>query len=136
MSHDEIALDNKNDHNKAVDQHRQMVASIDYDNLFDVDIYPSDYCLDLIKDWHWTDQKAWFEFIRDVWDLSGGWSEQEVHEHPQKPTCRYTISTGGWSGNESIIKAMEMAPMLWYLTWVQSNRGGLYIFELREIDDE
>ena len=43
------------------------------------------------------------------------------------------ISTAGWSGNESIIYAMQNnKSMLWNLTWVQSRRGGHHIFELKE----
>jgi len=48
----------------------------------------------------------------------------------------YNISTGGWSGNESIIHEMQENSMMWHLNWVQSCRGGHYIFELREFKDE
>lgn len=46
-----------------------------------------------------------------------------------RPIIRYTFSTGGWSGNEDLIRAMEQNWMIWSLTWVQSRRGGHYIFE-------
>ena len=45
----------------------------------------------------------------------------------------FRISTGGWSGNESIIRAMERNGMMWHLNWVQSRRGGHYIFEIYNV---
>ena len=38
------------------------------------------------------------------------------------------ISTGGWSGNEDLIGAMQNNAMLWIMTWVSSRRGGHYTF--------
>jgi hypothetical protein len=52
----------------------------------------------------------------------------------EKPKHRYYISTAGWSGNESIIYAMQENNLMWSLNWVQSRRGGHYIFEL-ELED-
>jgi hypothetical protein len=43
---------------------------------------------------------------------------------------RFDISTAGWSGNESLIRAMEKNSFMWATTWVQSRRGGHYIFEI------
>ena len=43
----------------------------------------------------------------------------------------YTVyfATGGWSGNESIIHAMQ-ENIMWKLRWISSHRGGKYGFEL------
>jgi len=47
------------------------------------------------------------------------------------------LVVGGWSGNESIIRALENNKhWIWTMNWVQSRRGGHYIFELKEFDDE
>ena len=76
------------------------------------------------------------KIIRDgkvVW----GWSEQD-EENPwnkDEMVHRYYISTAGWSGNESIIKAMEKNDMLWSIHWYQSNRGGHYIFEVKKEEE-
>lgn len=125
-------------YDQAVAQHKAVVASIDHGNLLDEDGYPTDYCLDLIKDWHWSDSKGWFEFINSLWHLkSWGWSEQEaIDEITNKKVWCYYISTAGWSGNESIIRAMEENSMMWSLNWVQARRGGHYIFQLREYLDD
>jgi hypothetical protein len=117
---------------------------IEHNELLDEDGYPTDAALDAIKMWHWTDAKGWFKFIEGIWNLrSWGWSElDEPHEwhkleqYKDKMVHKYHISTAGWSGNESIIRAMQENEMMWHLNWVQSRRGGHYIFELREFNDD
>ena len=99
--------------------------------------YPTEAALEIIRIWHWSDARGWFKFIREVWHLgSWGWSEGEETDKldEDKKAYVYNISTAGWSGNESIIHAMQKN-MMWHLNWVQSRRGGHYIFELREFQD-
>lgn len=104
----------------------------------DDDGYPTEDALDLIEKWHWIDGKGWFKFIEEIWYFkSWGWKECEaIDEITNKKTWCYYISTAGWSGNESLTRSMERNSMMWYLTWVQSRRGGHYIFELKDIQDE
>lgn len=107
--------------------------------LLDEEGYPTDESFEIIKTWHWSDAQGWFEFIEDLWAYSdfGYWKESEsTDEVSGKATKQYNISTAGWSGNESIIRAMQENEMLWFLNWVQSRRGGHYIFELRKIVNE
>lgn len=101
----------------------------------DEDGYPSVAALEIIEIWDWSDTKGWFEFINSIWHLKDwGWEEgTEPHDwNKDELVYRYSISTAGWSGNESIVKAMERNDMLWHFTWVQSRRGGHYIFEDRD----
>ena len=117
---------------------------IEHNELLDDDGYPTETALDVIELWHWHDAKGWFKFIEGLWHLrSWGWREyDEPHEWSDmeqfkgKMVHRYDISTAGWSGNESIIYAMQANGMMWHLNWVQSQRGGHYIFELKEFNDE
>lgn len=99
--------------------------------------YPTEAALEIIRIWHWSDARGWFKFIREVWHLgSWVWSEGEETDEldEDKKAYVYNISTAGWSGNESIIHAMQKN-MMWHLNWVQSRRGGHYIFELKEFQD-
>ena len=115
---------------------KEIIAKGDF---LDDDGYPTDDALEAVRIWHWNDQKGWFEFIKSIWHLaSWGWHEgEEDHEWDKgKKVYRYNISTAGWSGNESIIRAMEECDMMWGLTWVQSRRGGHYIFELYQFKDD
>lgn len=115
---------------------KSKIAILLEEELLDDDGYPTDAALEIVRLWHWSDTKGWFEFVKSVWySPSWGWSEGlEPHDYLNNPEVyRYHISTGGWSGNESIISAMNENDMIWSLTWVQSRRGGHYIFEGREL---
>lgn len=111
---------------------------IDY---LDEDGYPTDEALDIIANW-WVGSDGRFdntksfselmEFIKPIWWAPDyGWEEkEEPHEiWSEKTVKRWYISTGGWSGNEDIIHAMQSADFIWSMNWVQSRRGGHYIFE-------
>lgn len=107
-------------------------------DMLDADGYPTHSALQIIKLWPSDDKKGWFEFIKSIWwNPEFGWSEgEEAHEWKGEKVYRYHLSTGGWSGNESIIEAMQNNKNhLWMYTWFQSQRGGHYIFE-RELNDE
>ena len=123
---------------------KTKIAILLEEELLDDDGYPTDAALEIVRLWHWSDTKGWFEFVKSIWfDFvkskwhlnAWGWSEGlEPHDYLNNPEVyRYHISTGGWSGNESIIAAMQENDMLWSLTWVQGRRGGHYIFEGKEL---
>mgnify|MGYP003333860707 FL=1 len=116
----------------------KVKADIDYNDMLDDDGYPTDAALEMIERWHYSDTFGWMEFIKSIWWAADwGWTEgEEPHEWREGSKCyRYHISTGGWSGNESIIRAMQKNDFHWYLIWVQSRRGGHYIFERRDFDE-
>ena len=63
------------------------------------------------------------EYIEDLWL----W--------PERFSCKdnlWTVSTGGWSGHEEIIEAMEENVLFWTLCWMSSKRGGHYVFEVKK----
>jgi hypothetical protein len=108
-------------------------------DLLDEGGYPTDAALTVIKIWDWSDSKGWFEFIKSIWWMpEWGWHEKEEDHDWDKDkfVYRYYISTGGWSGNESIINAMKEYTSMWHLQWYSSRRGGHYVFELKEFKDE
>ena len=100
----------------------------------DEDGYPAEQALERIEYWPYNDPKGWFEFIFSIWHF-GAWGckeKDEPHEWKENTMVhRYYISTGGWSGNEDIIRAMQQNHVLWSDTWVQSRRGGHYILEMK-----
>lgn len=100
----------------------------------DEDGYPSVQALELVEKWHFYEPRPWMEFIGSMWHLRGwGWEvRDEIDERFNEPVHRYYISTAGWSGNEAIIHSMQKNHMLWSFTWVESRRGGHYVFEINE----
>lgn len=98
-------------------------------------VYPTDEALEKITNWSADDIAGCFTFMKDIWTYAdcGYWHEYEtegqLYRVTKKKVYRYEISTGGWSGNESIIAALEKNWMIYIMTWVQSRRGGHYIFE-------
>jgi hypothetical protein len=85
--------------------------------------YPSDEELEKIKTWDYSDYHGLMEFIQSLWEFDA-WGFNRLDRAAEI----YMISTGGWSGNEDIIQAMESNIMFWSLYWYQSRRGGHYIF--------
>lgn len=110
---------------------------IEHNEMLDEDGYPTEAALEVIRLWHWNDIPGWFEFIKGLW-AHQHYSWKEKHEpadfQESKIVHRYYISTAGWSGNEDVIRAMQNNHMMWLLNWVQSRRGGHYIFELKEFE--
>lgn len=121
-----------------LNRRRELVARLLEQELIDEDGYPTDAALTIIELWVYNDPRGWFEFIESIWHLkSWGWSVQrEPHNwHKERMVDRWYISTAGWSGNESIIRSMEKNDWLWQMHWVQSRRGGHYIFEI-DVENE
>ena len=122
-------------YNQDAEDHKERVKLINHDLLLDDDGYPTQYALDLIWFWHFSDPRGWFDFIQGIWYMRDwGWKEAEAIDEifKEKNITAIYVSTAGWSGNESIIKSMQKSEMLWYMTWVQSRRGGHYIFEIKD----
>ena len=122
-------------YNQDVEIHKERVKTINHDLLLDDDGYPTEYALDLIWFWHFSDPRGWFDFIQSIWYMRDwGWKVAEAIDEifKEKNITAIYVSTAGWSGNESIIRAMEKNSMLWFICWAQSRRGGHYIFEIKD----
>ncbi len=97
---------------------------------FDSDGYPTEETLQAIREWPAdTDCKypRWsglMKFIQEAWTYDYPYWEREGNT--------YHLSTGGWSGNESIIAAMIQNRIFWMVCWVSNRRGGHYEFEVKE----
>lgn len=46
-----------------------------------------------------------------------------------KRKLRLELHTQGWSGNESIVNALQKT-MFWFMFWQKSVRGGHYYFKI------
>lgn len=92
----------------------------------DKDGYPEEHELKKITEWEYRDFAGLMEYVEELWKYAdfGYWKKGRKY---------YYISTGGWSGNESIIGALMENTMFWACCWVSSKRGGHYVFEIRKL---
>ena len=85
--------------------------------------YPIDAELQTIRDWPYPKgHRGLLEYVEELWWAPEWGISTEGSE--------WSISTGGWSGNEEIIGALQENTMFWLMCWVQSRRGGHYIFRV------
>lgn len=90
------------------------------------DGYPSEGDLARIRAWPHSDMRGLLAFVHSLWCWPDwGWDESE-----DEGRTLYTISTGGWSGNEDLIEALESNHPFWMMCWLSSRRGGHYEFRL------
>jgi len=92
----------------------------------DQDSYPYDAELAEIRDYDLLHRPVsglvallfavWNWGIRDEWVTRRG--------------TRLYLATGGWSGNEDIIKALQENLLFWSMCWYKSMRGGAFWFHL------
>lgn len=118
---------------------KMMIDTLMANDMLDDDGYPTEDALTIIREWTFQmPTRELFDFIKSIWWMPDwGWKECEViDEITGETNYAYYISTGGWSGNESIVEAMQDNKyFFWFRNWVQSRRGGHYIFELRKEDE-
>ncbi len=92
---------------------------------FDKDGYPTEETLKAIREWPTgnEDHQRLLNFCLFAWDEHvGSWDSTDAG-------VAYSLSTGGWSGNESIIEAMQSNIAFWHRYWKSTTRGGHYVFE-------
>lgn len=91
------------------------------------DKYPSEEELEKIEGWDDKDPLGLVEFVKDIWR----WEDLALSETKDGVTY-LELHTGGWSGNEDILSALEKN-MFWTLWWQRSERGGHYWFQVKEL---
>lgn len=94
----------------------------------DEDGYPTDEALERIKDWPYADFSGLFEFVAALWK----WPNYLTAEDDRRT---YRFATGGWSGNESLIGALNSNVIARLMCWEASFRGGLTYWRLPRLDE-
>jgi len=107
--------------------------------MLDQDDYPTEEFLKSIEEFDdYKNLETLFAEIKKAWAYAGYFSDP-LDEPPDevKPLlfgerhCKWLrLATGGWSGNESIIAALEKNPIVQAFCWYMSARGGLHIYQL------
>jgi hypothetical protein len=90
-------------------------------DALDGDGYPREETLERIAAWPARDYNGLLDYVADLWCYP-----DYVVKSPEART--YVFATGGWSGNESLISALEQNLVFWGTCWMSSRRGGRYEF--------
>ena len=96
--------------------------------------YPTEIELQRIKHWNDDDKLTrgsligLMEYTRARWKYADmGYWQQELDKDG---TVFYSISTGGWSGNEELMAAIHES-MVWFICFESHFRGGHYTFTIK-----
>lgn len=103
---------------------------------FDAHGYPTVETLEAIKKWDIVngDPYELVEFVHKAWHWQDwGWSMKRIRSGEDKGKHKLYISTGGWSGNELLLSALEDTPLFMALFWVSSHRGGHHEFVIFKV---
>lgn len=106
-----------------------MIEAATHDPILGDDGYPSEQELQRIRDWPWEGGfRSLMAYVRERWAYAdAGYWEQHGD--------RFAISTAGWSGNESMVSALEDNQMFSMLCPVAWRRGGHYVYDAQDWDD-
>ncbi len=99
---------------------------------FDSNGYPSEWTLDAIATWQYPFDGL-MDFVKEAWSDMGIIHEDVLDDSIFKDRNGidvYKLATGGWSGNEEIISALQRNAIFWSMHWESSHRGGLTILRL------
>ena len=91
----------------------------------DIDGYPEEHELKKIEEWDYKDFVGLIEYVEERWAYAD-------FGYFKKGRKYLYLSTAGWSGNESIIRALMSNYIFWDCCWVSSRRGGHYVFEIKK----
>ena len=93
--------------------------------------YPTDETLQAIEEWDTIkDISGFYEFIKPIFASYGRLTERKADKNEIRDIAGvYEVATGGWSGCESAIYAMQKNRMFWMTKWRLSQRGGYYEFD-------
>lgn len=98
------------------------------------DGYPTEETLHKIRTNNATPSASPIELMQFVkenwWAPDFGWRESIDSDGT---STSYSLSTGGWSGNEQLISALEQNYAFWYLYWQSSSRGGHFVFTIPNV---
>lgn len=87
--------------------------------------YPTEEQLQAIGSWPLKDPMGWLDAIAEWW-----WGfDASLIRYTQR---RVYLSTGGWSGNEELIAAMQ-GSFLWFIGFESSRRGGHFVLNLTRL---
>src|SRR3990172_6948334 len=85
-----------------------------------------------IQNWNVKDAHNLIDRLRDMWEYKNYFIESWGldHIHKERPVLMLELHTGGWSGNEDVIEALQKNKIFWMMWWWKEERGGHYYFDV------
>lgn len=108
-----------------------MTDTVDFE-VTDEHGYPTEECLAAIRHWTGTPRRLVEDVLAPVFDVYGWLRVEQVQEGGHgaaRRTYVVTLITGGWSGNESAIGALDKG-LFGFGYWHSSTRGGKHVYEV------
>lgn len=101
--------------------------------ILDDEGYPTQEYLDWLSEWEASIDnkdriKEIIESLGDSWRY-GDWGF--IVHRPYSGKIKIELHTGGWSGNEDIIRALQNNFHFWSFHWRKHTTGGHYYFEFK-----
>ena len=96
--------------------------------MFDSDGYPTDETLRTVRTFTGSPHQL-VDLLQDITRAYGVVTTMAFEDRYGRPAVEVYMATGGWSGNESVIGALERSAF-WFLYWNQSARGGAFWFHV------
>ena len=101
--------------------------------MLDENHYPDEKCLKAIEKWDIL--KDGVQGLLDLVEENTNWPDWSI-SITGKRVLHFEYHTGGWSGNEDVIDALEHNPLFFVLYWKKSVRGGSYYFRIKPIKEK
>jgi hypothetical protein len=98
--------------------------------VMDEDGYPNDEAveaLETVEVRSFADCEYVLDTLQSVWR----WPSYFTKGRMRLSRRRWHVSTGGWSGHESLLFALERNWWFWMLAYESHRRGGHYVFETK-----
>lgn len=91
------------------------------------DGYPTEEELEIIKNWDLTKKSVTelLDFVYQIW-----WTPDWGYRLTGKHILKLELHTGGWSGNELIIRSLKENLFFWPMYYTQHRAGGHYYFKM------
>lgn len=98
----------------------------------DEDGYPTEELLDYIATYDIIKGSSLelMQLVYNYWFYD--YPYKQYYQYASRREWVYTMSTGGWSGNESLIHALQENQLWWIMNWHSSRRGGHYEFYVKD----
>mgnify|MGYP001614515985 FL=1 len=96
--------------------------------MLDENNYPDDKSLKEITDWDILTKGI--QGLLDLVYENTNWADRQTYQSGKR-VIRYEYHTGGWSGNEDVIYALQKNFLFWSMYWEKTTKGGHYYFKIK-----